>query len=531
MTTTTAPLYHSHWTLPDFQALAAAYGYERAVNLYVYDTGIGKSHIAMVTAAMLFEDHKIDLVVLCAERNKLDPDEWPKDLANHTRLSWVKYHGVPPVKREKLRDERPQVLLSTYETIKLDAAQKVKEPNQRGRMIERLRPFVLTEWIAQFKSVLFVYDEITKLGNRKSDLHKAHEVMVNELRQRGVEVRISGLTATPVEKSPENLYNVGRILIPHAMPTVANLERDYVAAKDIFGNYSKWKNLTPEECEPGVTPFRDLFKSILLRKRKTDPDVIDQFPQTVEEPPLYVKPNDRHGDFYNTVRETFTTGDEFEDRALITVLRQIAGHPMSLTLSQGKVATSIVEAVGEDGLRSIGASKVPRLIEYLQPIVKGQGAQVVLFSFFTSVIHFVQKDLEEAGYTVAPFHGGMSVKDRAESKAAWKNGDYEILFSSDAGAKGINLPEGQYGLEYEYALTRANQVQRLNRIHRIDSKHPSVTFRSMILMHTVEEGLANSNLRRNEWGDKVLDDEDAGENFITAKERRRLLAIGRKAVA
>ena len=530
--TPSRPLYHSDWVLPDFQATAAAYGYERRVNLFVYDTGIGKSHIAMVTAAMLLEDHKVDLVVIVGEKNKMDRSEWPKDLDTFTDFKWVKYHQVPPKKRAEIRKSLPQVLLSTYETIKLDAVEKIRARNAKGSLVEKTVPADLTKaLIEQCKSVLFVYDEITKLGNRKTDTYKAHEVMLTSLTKAGVEVRIMGLTATPVERGPENLFNVGRILIPDRMPTVAHFEERYVALKDFFGNFVRFRNLAADKCEPGITPLRDLFSGIVLRKQKTDADVIAQFPQVIEEPPMYVKLGDKHRDFYATVVGTFEDADEYEQRSLSTVLRQIAGHPMSLTLSQGKVARTITDTVGEAGLEALGSMKTTRLIEYLTPIIKGQGAQVVLFSFFTSVIHFVQRDLEKAGFTVAPFHGGLSTKEAGDNKAAWKAGEFEILFSSDAGARGINLPEGQYGIEYEMALTRANQVQRLNRIHRIDSKHPSVTFRSLVAEDTIEEGFAQVVLRRDEWAETLLDPEDPGEQHITSAMRKKLFQFGKRRAA
>jgi hypothetical protein len=46
---------------------------------------------------------------------------------------------------------------------------------------------------------------------------------------------------------------------------------------------------------------------------------------------------------------------------------------------------------------------------------------------------------------------------------------------------------------------------------------------------TIEEGLYNLSLRRNEWSDKLLGDEEAAvEEFITAKDRKLLYKQGRK---
>jgi len=44
----------------------------------------------------------------------------------------------------------------------------------------------------------------------------------------------------------------------------------------------------------------------------------------------------------------------------------------------------------------------------------------------------------------------------------------------------------------------------------------------------VEEGIINGVMRRNEWSDQLLDDDDPGESFVTAAQRRRVMSISRK---
>ncbi len=481
----------------------------------------------------MFEDGLIDLCLVVAERNKLERDEWPRDFATYTTLDWKLYHGVTPAKRAKIREAFPQVLLSTYETVRADCAKHVTVTAKSGKKRKTWEAGPLTEAIiAKAKRVLIVYDEMTKLGNRTSTTHKHHEKMIEMLRKAGVEVRIIGLTATPVERSPENHYNLGRILIPNSMPTVADFEDWYVKSKDIFGNYATFKNLNAADLVEPIVPFADLMRPIILRKRKTDADVIDQFPQTVEEPPQFVTLSDNHYDFLDTVRSTFETGDEVQDRPLFVLMRQLTGHPASIIHSKGQMAQQIVGAVGEASLRAIGCAKLDAFVSYVEPLVKGQGAQVVVFTFFgQSVLPFVQEALEARGITVAVNHGGLGSTARTEAKARFRGGGADVFLTSDAGARGINLPEATYCVEYESAVTHANRVQRLNRIHRIDSKHPSVTFQTFVAADTVEEGIMQGVLRRNDWSDKLLDDDDPGENFISAKDRKRVLAMARKRAA
>ena len=95
-------------------------------------------------------------------------------------------------------------------------------------------------------------------------------------------------------------------------------------------------------------------------------------------------------------------------------------------------------------------------------------------------------------------------------------------------AKGINLPEATYLLHYERPPLHSLLVQRADRIHRIDSKAESVWMDSLVARDTIEEGLYNLNLRRNDWSDKLLGDDEASEmEFISAADRRDLLRIGK----
>lgn len=517
-------LYHSPQGLYTFQIEGVVLAFSRQDNLCVWDTGTGKTHLAMATAAMLFEDGLVDHVLIVAEKNKIESDEWPGDFAKFTDLDAAVYHGAI-AKRIKMREALPQVIISTYETIKNDCARKVEV---EGRKTKKLEAGPLIQVLAG-KRVMVVYDEMTKLGNRKSDNHKAHNLMVQTLRREGW-CKVLGLTATPIERNPENYYNLGRIFMPDYIGTVANFEKSYIAAWDIFGNPSRFKNLTAEAMtDPNVVPLADVMRPILMRKRKTDPDVIDQFPSTVEEF-TYVNLGLRQQEFYDTVVETFEDADEWTQRKLFVTLRQIAGHPLALLGSEAEVAKTIVDQVGIKGLAALGSAKTDRLVEYLDPLVNGQGAQVVVFAFFgPSMIPLLRDAIEDAGISVAINHGQMSDRDRTESKEAFRAGRRSVFLTSDAGARGINLPESSYAVEYELSLTHANRVQRLNRIHRIDSQHPSVTFQSFIARGTVEEGIAQMVLRRNDWTDKLLDDDDPGDEFVTAEMRRRLLAVARGA--
>jgi SNF2 family DNA or RNA helicase len=169
------------------------------------------------------------------------------------------------------------------------------------------------------------------------------------------------------------------------------------------------------------------------------------------------------------------------------------------------------------------------MVEWLRTVVDEQGEQAVVFTYFAStVLPLLTAAAEGTGWSYSVNHGGLSLPARSAAQRAFRSGETQIFFTSDAGAKGINLPEAAYLLHYERPPLHSLLVQRADRIHRIDSTKESVWMDSIVARDTIEEGLYNLNLRRNDWSDKLLGDDEAAEmEFISAADRRDLLRIGK----
>lgn len=522
-------LYHSPRGLFPHQLEQIPYAAARPVNYVRWDTGIGKTHIGMATGALLYEDEEISRIVVIAERAKVDRSEWPKDFADFTDLTVGIYHGDPK-KRAKLRDNPPQVLISTYETIRTDATKTI-DVVVKGQPKKKQVPGAFTEFLLDAdKPPLLVYDEITpKLGNRGSGTYKAHEIMLKALRKKWPDVRIMALTACKIQTSPENFFNVCRLISPAHAGTVEQFYEHHVAARDIFGEPSKFKNLGREDhYDLGVRTMSEKLAPIMLDKRKTDPDVAPFFPKQIEEF-THVSLGDQHRAFYKEVKDFFADADPWTQRAVYVALRQIAGHPMSLLRSQGKVAQALVDAVGPAGLKAMGCAKADRFIEYLKPLVNGQGAQVVAFTFFgQSILPILAERLQDEKLSFVVNHGQMSDEARAQAKNRFKAGEVGIFLSSDAGSRGLNFGNASYVCNYEAPITHANYIQRINRVHRIDSSHVSVTCQTLIVLDSIEEGVIELGYKRNAWEDRLLPDEDDGGEFLTAEDRKRLINFSKK---
>jgi SNF2 family DNA or RNA helicase len=521
----------SEYGLFDFQADGVAEAYLRTEEgqsgiLCVYDTGTGKSFIGMALSVMLFEDDKIDLVMVIAERNKIT--DWRDDFTTHTTLKAHRYHGAGRQKR-LVKDNDFHVVITTYETARNELMAYEKVPGRRSKGHKVDGPLMEALGLRN-KRVLVIYDEVTKLRSRSSELHTAHAYALGQLRKGPFLPRVLGLTATPMERDYEDAFNVARIVCPERMPTVETFEKTFVDSRDDYGR-ARFKRSTENV-------FSSLFQGLIMRKRKTDPDVIAQFPQQIEEF-VHVEPLKDHAELYGAVEEIFdaTEGEtntrnpfqqDADEQRLYGLLRLTAGHPQAHLLAKSPASQAICQAVGEETLRAIRSSKTEELLQRLKPLVKGQGAQAVVFTFFgNSVLPILVEELRKAGYSVLSYCGSNSLKQNDDAKRAFVDGEIEILVASDAGSKGLNLQNAQYVFEYESALTFANRTQRINRVHRIGSKHGSVTCYTLILDETIEEGIVNKVLKRNEQQDRLLGDEDDGSAFVSAATRRELLQMAR----
>jgi SNF2 family DNA or RNA helicase len=509
------PLYRSPWAhVPDFQVRFVARAFVARFALVIADAGLGKSHIGLMMAALGFEEGETDLVLVVAEQNKIR--EWRDDFAACTGLTHAIYHGTG---RQKKLASPPQVLITTYETVRNDVV-VFSKPRGGGSK----SPGPLMQALAD-RRVTVIYDEASKIRNRSSTLYKAHYWMAVQLRKQAG-TRILGMTATPIERDWEDAFSELRLVTP-AMPTVAEFEKRMVRFRD---DYQK-----PHWRPEGIPWLTGLCQPWILRKRKTDPDVAGQFPEKTERVrTIPLAPEQRK--FYELVRGL--SRDEHdnwvETPGLWTVLCQVAGAPAAILGGKSRLARLLEEMFGDGYIRDLPSAKADRLEEDLELLVNGQGAKVAVFTMWAhSVLPVLERRLRAAGHALFVIEGSMTSAAQHEVRQAFRQWpDPAVLLTSDAGSRGVNIPEAAYVIEYD-GTTHARHVQRMDRAHRMGTgtdgqgRRRLLTCWTYIAEGTVEEGVAESRLERNAQADAFLGD-GVDERYITAADRRAMIEAGRK---
>ena len=169
----------------------------------------------------------------------------------------------------------------------------------------------------------------------------------------------------------------------------------------------------------------------------------------------------------------------------------------------------------------------------------GGDRQGVAFTFYgTTVLPFLAEDLRAAGYTVSVNVGtGMTRPQRRRSKQAFLRGETQIFLSSDAGARGISLGPASALLHVEPPTKFEIYTQRSDRIHRYDSPHRRVWVDLLAAAKTVDMGALRKMLERNEQHEHLVDYDlategrDPGTAYLSADERRAMLAVSRRLAA
>ena len=141
--------------------------------------------------------------------------------------------------------------------------------------------------------------------------------------------------------------------------------------------------------------------------------------------------------FYSTVASLSDGLPPWEERKFVTVLRMIAGHPSSLLYSDGEIAKSIVDQVSADGIRAIPSSKTLKMVEWCETVVRDQGAQAVIFTFYAHAHPTSASGGPRSLWVLRKREPrpGLSTAQRSAAQREFRAGETQIFLTSDAGQK------------------------------------------------------------------------------------------------
>lgn len=501
-----------------FQMRTIARMYLAGRGMATWDTGVGKTALTVGVACVALEQRAADHVLIVCETNKMT--DWKREFARFSLIPQDQvavYHGP---KRKALLEDLPRVLITSYETGRQDAA--VFE-NAR-----KMHDGPLAEALAGLRMVV-AYDESSKLGNRSSKLYKAHYRLLDRIRRGHPAARVLMLTGTPMEGGGyEQFYNQLRMLAPDALPNVGTWTAECIKYRDDYGR--------PSYIGEGIEKFRCQAAPLISRMRKSDPEVRDHFPPFTERFDAVTMRADQRGLYQRMEDLAWDEDGEFRSvPGLSQLLYQLAGDPLAVRYAAERGSSDLAKmawrVLGPE-LEKCSSAKADYLWEhFVDPIVRS-GNKMLVFSFFGPTVLAALRDRLEARFRrrapLFSYDGSMSPSVRDATLDAFKaHPGGAVMLCSDAAAKGLNIPEASYTIEYEVARTSAIRTQRAGRGHRFGGEDP-VTFVTLTLEGTAEARSAVPKmLERNDQQDYMLGDVGA-EGYTTADDRRELFSQARR---
>jgi SNF2 family DNA or RNA helicase len=322
---------------------------------------------------------------------------------------------------------------------------------------------------------LIIVDEAHHLRNRNTLSWQ----LVSELRKQYALL----LTATPVQNNLEELFNLVTLLEPGLLRTAKQFSREFVDRRD---------KLTPRNLDE----LHRLLAEVMVRNRRSTVGLqftrrwarTDRVAATAAERELY----DSVAGF---VRRHLRTGKQkgpITRMALLSLQMALgsSSHAAAGTLerlAQTPKLESADKKLLEDlalAAASLGdSSKVDRLLQLLQEYPD----KMVIFTQFRATQELLQQRLEQAGHSVAVFHGGLSRLAKESAINAFR-GPARLLIATEAGSEGRNLQFAHAVCNFDLPWNPMRIEQRIGRLSRIGQTQDIHVY-NLVASGTVEEAV------------------------------------------
>lgn len=371
---------------------------------------------------------------------------WQKELERFAPSLKVHTHYGPA--REKDEDfkgliqmTRPDVILTTYGTA-----------TQDGEMLVE----------SEFTSITL--DEAQNIKNMQTKQSRA----IRKLRGQ----HHIALTGTPIENRLSELWAIF----------------DFIH-KGYFGNFKKFTDtfiipIERDDSEKDKRKLRAKIRPFLLRRTKSDPDLLLNLPNKLEQNeycPLSTEQAALYESFLDETKSKLQRAEGFEKKGLILTmlnrLKQLCNHP-SLFLKEPRGPAR----------EMIGQSEKLRSIVSMAANIADNGEQCIIFTQYIGMGNLIQHCLTELHGIDVPFLTGSMPKGQRDTLIdGFQAGEFPVfILSLRAGGTGLNLTAANHVLHADRWWNPAVENQATDRAYRI-GQTKFVHVHKFVTIGTIEE--------------------------------------------
>ncbi len=450
------------------------------------DMGLGKT----IQAISLILHQKEKLGELSAPVLLIAPTSvvtnWQQEIGKFAPgLQTYVHRGGSRLKGEKMRKaiKDTDVVLTSYPVVRLDA-----------------------EFMQSIKWLAVILDEAQNIKNPTAKQTQVIRKLHANFR--------AALTGTPVENRLSELWSIMHFLNPGYLGTRKAFRENFSLPIERFHD------------EDVVKQLRQLTTPFILRREKTDPNVITDLPDKVETK-VYCNLTEEQATLYEAVVQDTMRQIEEENGiqrrglvlSMLMQLKQICNHPIQY-LHQAEKEIARVEMEGRSG-------KLERLGELLEEVLAA-GDRALIFTQFAEMGKMLTGYLPQAfGARTQFLHGGTSSKARDQMVKRFQEDNLAppvFILSLKAGGTGLNLTNANHVFHYDRWWNPAVEDQATDRAFRIGQTR-NVQVHKFVTIGTLEEAINDMIESKKGLAKAVV---GSGESWITelsTDELRRLVTL------
>jgi SNF2 family DNA or RNA helicase len=365
------------------------------------------------------------------------------------------------------------------------------------------------ETLEAFKWSSVILDEAQNIKNPSTKQAQAARAMHADIRY--------ALTGTPIENRLQELWSIMHFLNPGYLGAQKAFRQNFAIPIERYGD------------EDAAEKLQKLIQPLVLRRLKTDPDIIQDLPEKLEMKVYCTLTPEQAALYRATVEESLaqveeSARDKFRRRglvlAMLTRLKQICNHPAHF-LKEGKVSAEALEN---------RSGKLDRLIGMLEEVYAADD-RALIFTQYAEMGFILQSCLRELFQDDVMFlHGGTPVDRREEMVRIFEapRGPNAFILSLKAGGTGLNLTHANHVFHFDRWWNPAVEDQATDRAFRIGQTR-NVQVHKFVCLGTLEEKIDALIDSKRALADSII----GGEDWLTeldGEELRELVALRADAV-
>ena len=312
------------------------------------------------------------------------------------------------------------------------------------------------------------------------------------------------LTGTPIENSLAELWSIFDFIMPGYLFSYRKFKTNFEMP------------IIKENDEKAMSKLKMLIEPFVLRRNKKE--VLTELPEKT----ITVLNNEMGEEQKNIylnylIQAKKELAEEIQingyDRsqiqilAALTRLRQICCHPGLFIKDY-----------------NAGSSKLDQCIEIIEEATKA-GHKILLFSGYTSMFEFIEKELKQKNIKYLKLTGSTKVDERIELVDKF-NEDSNIkvfLISLKAGGTGLNLTGADMVIHYDPWWNLSTENQATDRAYRIGQKN-NVQVYKLITKNSIEEKIYELQQKKANLADNMLSTKTSFINKLSKEEIMQLFS-------